>query len=149
MKALTYGGIKSVKYREVADPRIVKPDDMIVCITSSAICGSDLHLFHGMVPKMRTGFVLGHEAMGIVEETGPDVSQFRKGDRVIVPFPVSCGQCWYCTHDLWSQCDRSNEHVRSAGCSAMEICSAAMTADRPNSYACPTRTSARNWCRRS
>jgi len=105
MKALTYQGIKDVKVLEVKDPGIEKPDDAIIRVTATAICGSDLHLIHGMVPNMPTGFILGHETMGIVEEAGPDVTQVKKGDRVIVPFPVSCGHCWFCEHDLWSQCD--------------------------------------------
>ena len=110
MKALTYQGIKDVKVLEVKDPGIEKPDDAIIRVTATAICGSDLHLIHGMVPNMPAGFILGHETMGIVEEVGPDVTQIKKGDRVIVPFPVSCGHCWFCEHDLWSQCDNSNPH---------------------------------------
>lgn len=115
MKALTYGGVRTIEYKEVADPSIEKPDDLIVKITSTAICGSDLHLIHGMIPKMPTGFILGHEAMGIVEETGPDIRRLKKGDRVIIPFPVACGHCWYCEHDLWSQCDESNAHGEVGG----------------------------------
>ena len=110
MKALTYNGIRDVQLKQVEDPKLVKSDDIIVKITSTAICGSDLHLIHGMIPKMPTGFILGHEAMGIVEEAGNDIKQLKKGDRVIVPFPIACGHCWYCEHDLWSQCDNSNEH---------------------------------------
>lgn len=108
MKAIVYEGIKKVKVKNVGDPKIINKDDIIVKVTSTAICGSDLHLFHGMSPSMPHGFVLGHETMGIVEETGKEVQKVRKGDRVIVPFPVSCGHCWYCQHDLWSQCDNSN-----------------------------------------
>jgi S-(hydroxymethyl)glutathione dehydrogenase / alcohol dehydrogenase len=110
LKALTYNGIRDVQLKQVEDPKLVKSDDIIVKITSTAICGSDLHLIHGMIPKMPTGFILGHEAMGIVEEAGNDIKQLKKGDRVIVPFPIACGHCWYCEHDLWSQCDNSNEH---------------------------------------
>lgn len=108
MKAIVYEGIKKVKVKKVSDPRIEQNDDIIVKVTSTAICGSDLHLIHGMIPNMPHGFVLGHETMGIVEETGKDVHKVKKGDRVIVPFPISCGHCWYCKHDLWSQCDNSN-----------------------------------------
>ncbi|MBU7006944.1 threonine dehydrogenase-like Zn-dependent dehydrogenase [Peptococcaceae bacterium DYL19] len=115
MKALTYQGIKDVKVLEVKDPGIEKPDDAIIRVTATAICGSDLHLIHGMVPNMPAGFILGHETMGIVEEAGPDVTQIKKGDRVIVPFPVSCGHCWFCEHDLWSQCDNSNPHGDAGG----------------------------------
>ncbi|RKD31949.1 zinc-dependent alcohol dehydrogenase [Thermohalobacter berrensis] len=108
MKAIAYEGIKDVKVKEVDDPKIINPDDIIVRVTSTAICGSDLHLIHGMVPNMPKGFILGHETMGIVEEVGPEVRKVKKGDRVIVPFPISCGHCWYCEHELWSQCDNSN-----------------------------------------
>ncbi len=108
MKALTYEGIKKVKINNVNDPEIKESNDIIVRVTSTAICGSDLHLIHGMIPNMPKGFILGHETMGIVEETGPDVTKVKKGDRVIVPFPISCGHCWYCDHELWSQCDNSN-----------------------------------------
>ncbi|HHV12993.1 MAG TPA: glutathione-dependent formaldehyde dehydrogenase [Clostridiales bacterium] len=115
MKALTFEGVKNVQLKNVEDPGIQKADDVIIKITSSAICGSDLHLIHGMIPKMPKGFILGHEAMGIVEEAGPEVVQLKKGDRVIVPFPVACGHCWYCEHDLWSQCDNSNPHGETGG----------------------------------
>lgn len=108
MKAIVYEGIKDVKVRNVGDPDIINLDDVILKVTSTAICGSDLHLIHGMVPNMPKGFILGHETMGVVEEVGPDVQKVRKGDRVIVPFPIACGRCWYCEHDLWSQCDNSN-----------------------------------------
>jgi threonine dehydrogenase-like Zn-dependent dehydrogenase len=82
---------KDVKVKEVNDPKIVKPDDAIIRVTSTAICGSDLHLIHGMIPNMPRDFILGHETMGIVAETGPDVTKIKKGDRVIVPSSVSCG----------------------------------------------------------
>jgi len=110
MKAIVYENIKDVKVKEVNDPKIKNSDDVIVKVTSTAICGSDLHLIHGMVPNMPKGFILGHETMGIVEEVGKDVIKVKRGDRVIVPFPVSCGHCWYCEHDLSSQCDNSNEN---------------------------------------
>lgn len=115
MKAIVYEGIRNVKVKEVDDPRIEKEDDIIVKVTSTAICGSDLHLIHGLVPNLPKGFILGHETMGIVEEVGKGVHKLKKGDRVIVPFPVSCGHCWYCEHDLWSQCDNSNENGEVGG----------------------------------
>lgn len=108
MKAIVYDGIKDVKVRTVDDPEIKLDDDIIVKVTSTAICGSDLHLYHGIVPNVPHGFTLGHETMGIVEEAGKGVSKVKKGDRVIIPFPVACGHCWFCEHDLWSQCDNSN-----------------------------------------
>lgn len=110
MKALVYEGVKDVQVKEVDDPKLLKADDIIVKVTSTAICGSDLHLFHGMVPNMKKGLILGHETMGIVEEAGPEVVKVKKGDRVIVPFPIACGHCWYCEHNLFSQCDNSNEY---------------------------------------
>ncbi|CAM4393358.1 zinc-dependent alcohol dehydrogenase [Paenibacillus tarimensis] len=110
MKAVTYQGPHNVKVKEVEDPTIQKQDDIIVRITSTAICGSDLHLYTGEMPRLPHGFVIGHEPMGIVEEVGPDVTRVKRGDRVVLPFNVSCGQCFYCTHNLESQCDNSNDH---------------------------------------
>lgn len=115
MKAIVYEGIRNVKVKDVEDPKIHRSDDIIVRVTSTAICGSDLHLIHGFVPNLPRGFILGHETMGIVEEAGKEVTKVKKGDRVIVPFPVSCGHCWYCEHDLWSQCDNSNPNGETGG----------------------------------
>lgn len=115
MKALVYEGIKNVKVASVPDPAIKKPDDIVIKVTSTAICGSDLHLLHGMIPNLRKGSVLGHEAMGIVEETGKEVTSVKKGDRVIIPFPIACGRCWYCEHGYYSQCDNSNEFGEVGG----------------------------------
>lgn len=115
MKAIVYEGVKQVNVAKVDDPKIKKADDLILKVTSTAICGSDLHLIHGMVPNMPHGFILGHETMGIVEETGKEVTKIKKGDRIIVPFPVSCGHCWFCKHDLWSQCDNSNPNGEAGG----------------------------------
>lgn len=94
MKAVTFQGIKNVKVKEVKDPKIQKADDIIVKLTSTAICGSDLHLIHDMVPNLPQDYIIGHEPMGIVEEVGPEVTKLKKGDRVIVPFNVSCGECF-------------------------------------------------------
>lgn len=110
MKAVTFQGIKDVKVKDVKDPILEKKDDILVRITSTAICGSDLHLIHGMIPNMEEDYVIGHEPMGIVEEVGPEVTRVKKGDRVVVPFNISCGQCFYCQHELESQCDNSNPH---------------------------------------
>jgi S-(hydroxymethyl)glutathione dehydrogenase/alcohol dehydrogenase len=115
MKAICYAGMKNVEVRKVDDPEIIHDDDIIVKVTSTAICGSDLHLIHGMVPNMPVGFILGHETMGTVLEAGKEVHKVKKGDRVIVPFPVSCGHCWYCEHGLWSQCDNSNPNGETGG----------------------------------
>jgi S-(hydroxymethyl)glutathione dehydrogenase/alcohol dehydrogenase len=113
MKAVTYQGMKKVEVKNVHDPKIEKHDDILVQITSTAICGSDLHLIHGMVPNMPKDFIIGHEPMGIVEDVGRDVTKLKKGDRVIVPFTIACGQCYYCQHQLESQCDNSNPHGES------------------------------------
>jgi S-(hydroxymethyl)glutathione dehydrogenase/alcohol dehydrogenase len=115
MKAVTFQGIKNVKVKEVPDPKIQKADDIIVKLTSTAICGSDLHLIHDMVPNLPQGYVIGHEPMGIVEEVGPEVTKLKKGDRVIVPFNVSCGECFYCKHDLTCMCDNSNPNGENGG----------------------------------
>jgi len=110
MKAVTYQGIKDIQVKEVQDPKIEKPDDMIVRLTSTAICGSDLHLVHGMVPNFPKDFIIGHEPVGVVEEVGPEVTKVKKGDRVIIPFNISCGECFFCMNQLESQCDNSNPH---------------------------------------
>lgn len=110
MRAVTYQGLKDVQVKEVSDPTLQQADDIIVKITTSAICGSDLHLIHGMIPNFPENYIIGHEPMGIVEEAGPGVTKLKKGDRVIVPFNVSCGECYFCKHGLTSQCDNSNPH---------------------------------------
>ncbi|MFC4098505.1 zinc-dependent alcohol dehydrogenase [Paenibacillus xanthanilyticus] len=117
MKALTYQGMKQVKVKEVEDPTLQKADDVLVRITTTTICGSDLHIYNGEIPNMPDDFVIGHEPMGIVEAVGPDVTRVKKGDRVIIPFNVACGTCWFCQHQLESQCDNSNEflHGQSGG----------------------------------
>lgn len=115
MKALVYDGIQKIDYREVKDPKIEKDDDIIVKVTSTAICGSDLHLIHGLVKGMYDGFIMGHETMGIVEEMGKNVKNIKKGDRVVIPFPVACGHCFFCENHEYSQCDNSNEHGEAGG----------------------------------
>lgn len=113
MKAVTFQGIKRVEVKNVPDPKIKKKDDIIVKITSSAICGSDLHLIHDMIPNVSQDYIIGHEPMGIVEEVGPDVTKVKKGDRVVIPFNISCGHCYFCDHGLTSMCDNSNPHGES------------------------------------
>ncbi|WP_433945600.1 zinc-dependent alcohol dehydrogenase [Paenibacillus sp. SN-8-1] len=109
MKAVTFQGAKDIQVKQVADPKLQKKDDIIVRITSTAICGSDLHIYLGALPTAKD-YVIGHEPMGIVEEVGPEVTHVKKGDRVVLPFNISCGQCYYCQHDMESQCDNSNRN---------------------------------------
>lgn len=116
MKAVTFQGVKDIQVKKVQAPKIEKPDDIIVKITSTAICGSDLHIYLGTLPTYKD-YVIGHEPMGIVEEVGPNVTKVKKGDRVIIPFNISCGQCFYCEHEMESQCDNSNRtpHMDTGG----------------------------------
>lgn len=111
MKAVTFQGTKDIKVKEVPDPLLEKRDDIIVRITSTAICGSDLHIYQGALPA-RKDYVIGHEPMGIVEEVGSEVTKVKKGDRVVLPFNVSCGDCYYCNHEMESQCDNSNDNPK-------------------------------------
>ena len=108
MKALCWHGHGDVRVDTVPDPKIQAPTDAIVKITLTAICGSDLHLLDGYVPTMESGDVLGHEPMGEVVEVGSAVKNLKKGDRVVVPFTISCGECWFCKKGLFSACDVSN-----------------------------------------
>jgi threonine dehydrogenase-like Zn-dependent dehydrogenase len=114
MKATVWKGRNSVDVENVPDPKILNERDIIVRITSTAICGSDLHLVDGYVPTMRKGDILGHEFMGEVVETGPAVSNLRNGDRVVVPFPIACGACNACKAQLYSLCENSNPNARLA-----------------------------------
>lgn len=107
MRAVTFQGAKDIQVKDVQDPSLQTQDDIIVRITSTAICGSDLHIYLGTMPTTKD-FVIGHEPMGIVEEIGANVTRVKKGDRVVLPFNVSCGHCYYCNHDMESQCDNSN-----------------------------------------
>jgi threonine dehydrogenase-like Zn-dependent dehydrogenase len=108
MKALCWYGKHDVRIDNVAEPKILNPRDAIVKITSTAICGSDLHLYNGYIPTMEEGDILGHEFMGEVVEVGPAVSNLKVGDRVVVPFTIACGNCFFCKKELWSACDNSN-----------------------------------------
>ena len=108
MKALAWHGKEDIRCDDVPDPTIEEPTDAIVRITSTAICGSDLHLYDGYVPFMKPGDVMGHEPMGIVEEVGSGVTKLKRGDRVVIPFTICCGQCWFCQKGLWSACDTTN-----------------------------------------
>src|SRR3954466_15941522 len=110
MKALTWCAPYKVKVENVPEPKILNKRDAIVRMTSTCICGSDLHLVDGFIPFMKPGDILGQEPMGIVEEVGPDVdkSKVKVGDRVIVPFPIASSQCFFCRRQLWCCCDNTN-----------------------------------------
>jgi alcohol dehydrogenase len=115
MKAAVFHKIGDISVDNVEDPRIEHPEDIIVKVTSTAICGSDLHIYDGFFPQLKDQ-VMGHEFMGIVEETGPGVSKFKRGDRVVVPFPIACGHCFFCNHELPTHCENSNvEHYGPQG----------------------------------
>lgn len=108
MKALTYHRNHDVRVENVPDPIIENDDDILLRVTATAICGSDLHLYRGKVPGMKSGDVLGHEFMGIVEDTGALVTEVSRGDRVVVPFTISCGTCFFCERDLYAACETTN-----------------------------------------
>ncbi|WP_292047106.1 MULTISPECIES: zinc-dependent alcohol dehydrogenase [unclassified Brevundimonas] len=108
MRALTWHGKHNVQVDTVPDPQIVNPRDAIIKITATAICGSDLHLYDSMIPGMSNGDILGHEFMGIVEEVGPANTTLKRGDRVVVPFVIACGKCFFCDHRMPAACDNSN-----------------------------------------
>ena len=114
MRALVWHGKEKVSVDTVPDPTIVDPTDAIVQITSTAICGSDLHLYDGYQPTMERGDILGHEPMGVVVEVGSQVTKLKKGDRVVVPFVIACGQCFFCKKGLFAACDTSNPNKEMA-----------------------------------
>jgi threonine dehydrogenase-like Zn-dependent dehydrogenase len=111
MKATCWMGTRRVEVDEVPDPKILSASDAIVKITSTAICGSDLHLYNGFIPTMKRGDVLGHEFMGEVMEVGKGVQTLEVGDRVVVPFPIACGHCWQCEREMYSLCENSNPNA--------------------------------------
>ena len=114
MKALCWFGKHDVRVESVPDPVILNPQDCIVKVTRTAICGSDLHLFDGFIPTMEQGDILGHEFMGEIVEVGSEVKERKVGDRVVVPFTIACGNCFYCKQQLWSLCDNSNPNASIA-----------------------------------
>ncbi len=114
MKAVCWCGTGNVHVENVPDPKILNPRDAVIRITLTAICGSDLHLYDGFIPTMEKGDILGHEFMGEVVETGKGVHNLKPGDRVVVPFTIACGNCFFCKHQLWSCCDNSNPNARMA-----------------------------------
>ena len=110
MRALYWNGVNDLRVGTVKDPEIVNPRDCILRVTMSTTCGSDLHFIDGYIPTMKAGDVIGHEFMGVVEDVGPEVKKVKKGDRVVVPSFITCGQCWYCKNKLHSLCD--NTHTK-------------------------------------
>jgi threonine dehydrogenase-like Zn-dependent dehydrogenase len=111
MKAACWCGKGDIRVEHVPDPKILNGQDAIIRVTSTAICGSDLHLYGGWIPTLKPGDILGHEFMGEVVEIGHAVRKLKKGDRVVVPFAIACGQCWFCRQQLWSLCDNSNPNA--------------------------------------
>src|SRR5215210_3999073 len=107
MKAARIHGPRWISYETIDDPKIEQDGDVILKVTSTAICGSDLHIYSGGLPQPRT-MTMGHEFMGIVEETGSAVTKLKRGDRVVVPFPIACGHCFFCSKTLFSACDTTN-----------------------------------------
>jgi threonine dehydrogenase-like Zn-dependent dehydrogenase len=108
MRALTYHGAHDVRVETVADPALQEPDDIILRVTATAICGSDLHLYRGKIPSTEHGDIFGHEFMGIVEDTGSAVTELHRGDRVVIPFVIACGSCFFCQHELFAACETTN-----------------------------------------
>ncbi|MDN4172578.1 zinc-dependent alcohol dehydrogenase [Nocardioides sp. SOB77] len=119
MKAVTWQGTKDMQVVEVPDPTIVDPTDAIIKVTSTGLCGSDLHLYEPLSPFMTKGDVVGHEPMGVVQEVGPEVKDLKVGDRVVVPFNVSCGTCWTCSQGLHSQCETTQNREHGTGASLL------------------------------
>jgi len=115
MRALTYQGTKDVRVETVPDPELRHPQDLLLRVTATAICGSDLHLYRGKVPGMKDGDILGHEFMGIVEEVGSEVTRVKPGDRVVIPFVIACGACYFCERSLFAGCETTNDGHGAGG----------------------------------
>lgn len=115
MRAMTYRGPYKIRVEEKDIPRIEHPNDAVVRVTTAAICGSDLHLYHGMMPDTRVGSTFGHEFVGVVHEVGPSVESLRPGDRVMVPFNIYCGSCFFCARGLYSNCHNVNPNATAVG----------------------------------
>jgi threonine dehydrogenase-like Zn-dependent dehydrogenase len=146
MKALTWHGKHDIRCESVPDPKIEDAGDAIIKVTACAICGSDLHIFDGMIPEIKSGDVLGHETMGEVVEVGAGVKNLRPGDRVVVPFTIFCGECFFCKKGFYSACERSNpdrKTAKSFGATPPPVSSAIRTSweaiqgVKQNTCACP------------
>jgi len=141
MRAMVYRGPYRIRVEEKDIPPIEHPNDAIVRVTLAAICGSDLHLYHGMMPDTRVGMTFGHEFIGVVEEVGPSVRSLKRGDRVMVPFNVFCGSCYFCARGLYSNCHNVNPNATAVAAStATRTPAAATTAARRSSSAFPSPT---------
>jgi threonine dehydrogenase-like Zn-dependent dehydrogenase len=114
MKALVYHGAGDIRCETVPDPAIEHPRDAIIKVTACAICGSDLHIFDGVIPRMEAGDIMGHETMGVVVEVGKENAKLKPGDRVVVPFTISCGECFFCRRGFFSGCERTNPDHKAA-----------------------------------
>ena len=152
MRALCWHGKEDIRVDTVPDPQIRDPRDIIVKISSTAICGSDLHIYGGFVPSMEEGDIVGHEPMGEVVEVGGDVKTLRRGDRVVVPFTISCGTCFFCRKQMFSLCDISNPNADAArevmsqspaGLLGYSHLSEGFPAARPSTCGCLSPTSVR------
>jgi threonine dehydrogenase-like Zn-dependent dehydrogenase len=117
MRAVTWHGVHDMRVEQVPDPTIEEPDDILIRVTSSGLCGSDLHLYETLAAFMEPGDIVGHEPMGVVEEVGSAVTHLDVGDRVVIPFNVSCGHCWMCERKLFSQCETTQNHEHGTGAS--------------------------------
>ncbi len=146
MKALTWHGKHDIRCDSVPDPTIEDGRDAIIKVTACAICGSDLHLYNGIMPDMHSGDIMGHETMGEVVEVGKDNQKLKVGDRVVVPFTIACGECFFCKRGFFSGANgpipsrKKSKRcgvIRRPDCSAIPICSVASAAAKPNISACP------------
>lgn len=150
MRALTFHGSHDVRIDQVAEPRLQEPDDLLLRVTATAICGSDLYLYRGKIPMVEQGDILGHEFMGVVEEVGSAVTAVRPGDRVVVPFVIACGECFFCRLNLHAACETTNPGAarsstrsrfrRARRSMATATCTAACRVARPNTFGCPRPT---------